>query len=51
MEILTAILNVLFFVVGNIDIASYAENNGPYIAVDNIDDLIKSLEEALATSF
>ena len=51
LEILTTILNDLFFVIGNRDIASYANNNTPYIAVDNIDDLIKSLEEALAALF
>ena len=51
LEILTTILNDLFFVIGNIDITSYADNNTPYIAVDNIDDLIKSLEEALAALF
>ena len=51
LEILTTILNDLFFVIGSIDITSYADNNTPYIAVDNIDDLIKSLEEALAALF
>ena len=51
LEILTTILNDLFFVIGNIDITSYADNNTPYIAVDNIDDLIKSLEEASAALF
>ena len=51
LEILTTILNDLFFVIGNIDITSYADNNTPYIAVDNTDDLIKSLEEALAALF
>ena len=48
---LTTILNDLFFAIGNRGIASYADNNTPYIAVDNIDDLIKSLEEALAALF
>ena len=38
----------LFFIISNIDIASYADDNTPYIAIDNIDDFIKSLEEASA---
>ena len=36
----------LFFIISNIEIASYVDDNTPYIAADNIDDLIKSLEEA-----
>ena len=36
----------LIFIISNIDIASYADDNTQYIATDNIDDLIKSLEEA-----
>ena len=36
----------LFFIISYIDIASYADDNSPYIAADNIDDLNKSLEEA-----
>ena len=36
----------LCFIISNIDIASYADDNTPYIAADNIDDLIKPLEEA-----
>ena len=51
-------LGDLFFMISNIDIASYADDNTPYIAPnntddntpyiagDNIDDIIKSLEEA-----
>ena len=41
----------LFFIISNIDIASYADDNTPYIATDNIDDLIKSLEEAFTALF
>ena len=35
----------------NIDIASHVDVNTPYIAADNIDDLVKSLEEASTTLF
>ena len=40
-----------FFFISNIDIASYADDNTSYIAVDNIDDLTKPLEEALTVLF
>ena len=40
----------LFFIISNINIASYADDNTSYIAADNIDDLIK-LEEASTTLF
>ena len=33
------------------DIARYADHNAPYIVADNIDDLIKSSEEASSASF
>ena len=33
------------------DIASYANYNAPYIVADNIDDLIKSSEEASSALF
>ena len=36
----------LFFIINYIDIANYADDNTPYIIVDNTDDLIKSLEES-----
>ena len=36
----------LLFIIGNIYTASYADDNTQYIVADNIDDLIKSLEEA-----
>ena len=36
----------LFFIINDIDIANYADDNPPYIVADNSDDLIKSLEEA-----
>ena len=35
-----------FFIIGDIDIASYADDNTPYVIVDNIDGVIKSLDEA-----
>ena len=38
-------LGDLFFIISNIDIASYPDDKIPYIAADNIDDLIKLLEE------
>ena len=41
----------LFFIISNINIASYADDNTSYIAIDNIDDLIKSLEEASTALF
>ena len=41
----------LFFIISNKDIASCAGDNTPCIAADNIDDLIKSLEEASAALF
>ena len=39
----------LFFIIENTDIASYADDNTPYISADDIDGVIKSLEEASAT--
>ena len=41
----------LFFIISNINIASYADDNTSYIAADSIDDLIKSLEEASTALF
>ena len=41
----------LFFIISNRDIASYADDNVPYTAAGNIDDLIKSLEEPSAALF
>ena len=41
----------LFLIIGNIDIASYVDDNTPYIAADNTDALIKSLEEASTALF
>ena len=41
----------LFFIVNDIDIENYADDNTPYVIADNIDDLIKSLEEASTVSF
>ena len=36
----------MFFAVNDIDIASYANDNTPYMIIDNVDDLIASLEKA-----
>ena len=36
----------LFFIMSNIDIASYADDNTSNIVSDNIDDLIKSIGQA-----
>ena len=41
----------LFFIINDIDIANYADDNTPYVIADNIDDLIKSLEEASTALF
>ena len=41
----------LFFIINNMDIASCADDNTSYIAADNIDDLINSLEEASTILF
>ena len=35
----------LFFIIGDTDIASYENDNTPYVIADNIDGAIKSLEE------
>ena len=40
-----------FFIISYIDIASYSDDNMPYIAVDNIDDFIKSLDKAFTALF
>ena len=37
-------LDDLFFIMSNIDTASYADDNTSNIVADNIDDLIKSLD-------
>ena len=36
----------LIFIIGDTDIASYADGDTPYVIADNIDGVIKSLEEA-----
>ena len=41
----------LFFIISNINIASYAGDNTSYIAVENIDYLTKSLEEVSTVLF
>ena len=47
----TIFLAGLFFIISNINIASYADGNTSYIAADNIDDLVKSLEEVSTALF
>ena len=39
-------LTDLFFIIEDTDIASYVDDNTPYVIADNIDGVIKSLEEA-----
>ena len=41
----------LFFIISNVNIASYADDNTPYISADNIDDIIKSLETTSTALF
>ena len=41
----------LFFIVKNIDIASYPDDNTPFIVEDNIENVIASLEEATNALF
>ena len=41
--LLNIFLADLFLIINDIDIANYADENTPYIIVDNIDDLFKSL--------
>ena len=41
----------LFFIIEDNDIPSYADDNTPYVIADNIDAVIKSLEEASEVSF
>ena len=41
----------LFFIVNDIDIENYADDNTPFVIADNIDDLIKLLEGASTVSF
>ena len=41
----------LFFIVENTDIASYADDNTPYISANNINKVIISLEKGTATLF
>ena len=36
----------MFFIIEDTDIASYVDDNTPYVIADNIDGVIKSLEEA-----
>ena len=41
----------LFFIISNVNIASYADDNTPYISADNIDDIIKSLKKTSTALF
>ena len=36
----------MFFIIEDVDIASYPDDDTPYVIADNIDGVIKSLEEA-----
>ena len=41
----------LFFILNDVDIASYADDNTPYVIADNIDGVITSLEKASKALF
>ena len=41
----------MFFIVKNIDIASHADDNTPYISANNINEIILSLEKTTDTLF
>ena len=41
----------LFFVLNDVDIASYADNNTPHVIADNINSVITSLEKASKALF
>ena len=36
----------LFFILNDVDIASYADDNIPYVVVDNINGVIRSIEKS-----
>ena len=40
----------LFFILNDVDIASYADDNTPYVIANNIDGVIASLEKASKAS-
>ena len=40
----------LFFILNDVDIASYADDNTPYVIANDIDDVIASLEKASKAS-
>ena len=41
----------MFFILNNVDIASYAGDNTPYVIADDINDVITSLEKAWKVLF
>ena len=41
----------MFFITEDTDIASYADDNTPYVSADNINGVVKSLEEAIEVLF
>ena len=41
----------MFFIIEDTDITSYANDNRPHVSADNVDEVIKSLEEASEISF
>ena len=41
----------LFFILNDVDIASYADDNTPYVIADDVNGVIASLEKALKTLF
>ena len=40
----------LFFILNDVDIASYADDNAPYVIANDIDGIIASLEKASKAS-
>ena len=41
----------LFFIIEDTEIASYADGNTPYVIADNVDGIMKYLEEASGILF
>ena len=45
------VLADLFFIISDVEVASYTDDNAPCTVTDNINDLIKSLKEASTVLF
>ena len=48
---LTSSLQIFFFISNDVDIASYTDDNTPYVIADDINGVIASLQKASKTSF